>query len=142
MVPPQHMMFLEVSTREPAKGHEFRMPTIDASGALGTKSFAKLGLSPRSAGRILEGLHDYCFSPSSAKLVIYVLFFPQQCFLHRPQSALAGRTPQTRRASRSSRLDDRDVLLPHVFLHFDLDRAFPFLLRISKLLVEPGIVPA
>jgi len=38
--------------------------------------------------------------------------------------------------------DDRDILLSHVLFHFDLDRPFPFVLRVPKPLMEFGIVPA
>jgi len=37
-------------------------------------------------------------------------------------------------------LDDRDVVLSPVFLHLNLDRAFPFFLRVSKPLVKPGVI--
>src|SRR6516164_7909390 len=73
MVPPQNMVFSEVFTRDAAKGHEFRMPTIDASGPLGTEPFAQLGFPPRCTGRIPGALYYQGSSPSSAKLVVYVL---------------------------------------------------------------------
>src|SRR5215472_2316099 len=142
MVSPQHMVFSEVLTRDPAQGHEFRMPTIEASRSLGTEPFIYFGFSTRCAGRISRGPHDHGFSPSSAKLVIWVLF--STAVLPASSAERAGRAHSADEADTAFRLrsDHRDVGLSHVLFHCYLDRAFPFLLRVPKPLMESGIVPA
>lgn len=57
----------------------------------------------------------------------------------------AERGDQARHADEANiayNLDDRDVVLSPVLLHFDFDRAFPSLFRVPKPLMESRIVPA
>ena len=82
-------------------------------------------------------------SPSSVKRAIYV---PSSFHDSASRIVRKVRRPGAlrRRSSYRVRLrsDNRDILLSLVLLYFDLDGAFPFLLRVPKPLMESGIVPA
>jgi hypothetical protein len=73
VVLPQKVVRWQGLVGNPAKGYKFNVAAVDTDGALGTQSFAQLGLPSCRTGRISGAPHDQGFSPSSVKPVISVL---------------------------------------------------------------------
>lgn len=125
---PEHMVILD-SARTHQKG--ISKAAVNAARLLCSERFRGLGRSARCAGWIVRGLHGRAF------VAVFSLFPTSSAECERSAHSADDADIAFR-----FRSDDRDVLLSHVLLHFDIYRAFPFLFRVPKPLMEPGIVPA